>query len=199
MNFNKQLSGYRSTIERFFANFCNIFKRFNSKSNTRITKEKTYNIQLKLAILVYNIKNFVEKNNVVESSYFKLWMEENFDFFNDTNDFESMVNNTPRILYKKENIIHMKDIQNDTLNKFLSENNCENLKINTKMEIDKSHEVDNDDVYEIQYIIQHRIVNDQLEYEVKWRNYKKQVNSWVKDNDFLSKEILNQYWSTINE
>ncbi|KAI8878746.1 hypothetical protein K501DRAFT_143936, partial [Backusella circina FSU 941] len=51
--------------------------------------------------------------------------------------------------------------------------------------------------YEVQYIIRHRVINDQFEYEVKWRNYKKQLNSWVKENDFNSEEILRNYWNSI--
>ncbi|KAI8878747.1 hypothetical protein K501DRAFT_145387, partial [Backusella circina FSU 941] len=79
-NFNKQLGSYRSTIETFFANFSNIFGRFSHKAKTRVTKDKTYNIQLKLSIVLYNIKKFVEKNKIEERDYYRLWMEENFDF-----------------------------------------------------------------------------------------------------------------------
>ncbi|KAI8989613.1 hypothetical protein BDB01DRAFT_833700 [Pilobolus umbonatus] len=55
------------------------------------------------------------------------------------------------------------------------------------------------DLYEIQYIIKHRkINNNEIEYEVKWRNYKKQYNSWVKESDFQSDDIIKKYWKTIN-
>lgn len=41
-------------------------------------------------------------------------------------------------------------------------------------------------------------MNDEIEYEVKWRNYKKQYNSWVKEGDFQSDDIIKKYWNTIN-
>lgn len=62
----------------------------------------------------------------------------------------------------------------------------------------EDNNTNNKDLYEIQYIIKHRMMNDEIEYEVKWRNYKKQYNSWVKEGDFQSDDIIKKYWNTIN-
>lgn len=199
LNFNKQLGSYRSTIETFFANFSHTFKKFSHKSNSRITKERTYNVQLKLSLVLYNIKNFVKKNNVEEKPYHKLWLEQDFDFFDYVKDFNTSPKSA-KTIYKKENITNMKNLQDDILNKILSDNN---LKINmnkNKMQIDieDNNTNNNNDLYEIQYIIKHRMINDKKEYEVKWRNYKKQYNSWVKEDDFQSDDIIKKYWNTIN-
>lgn len=199
LNFNKQLGSYRSTIETFFAKFSNIFKRFSYKANARITKEKTYNIQIKLALVLFNIKNFVENNNIEEKSYYKLWMEKDFDFFDTIKDF-NIETKSIKAVYKKENIMNMKSLQDDLLNKLLSDNNFKISLTKNKMQIDNDDNNTSTDknVYEIQYIIQHRKINNEYEYEVKWRNYKKQVNSWIKESDFQTKDILKNYWDSIN-
>lgn len=197
-NFNKQLGSYRSTIETFFATFSNTFKRFGNRSNTRITKEKTYNIQIKLAILLYNIKHFVEKNNIEEKPYHRLWLEESFDFFNSVDRF-NLCENKPKTIYKKEDIQNMRSIQTDAINKILSDGNFRNDIRKNKMQIDDNNDDKNDEkIYEIQYIIRHREVENGYEYEVKWRNYKKQMNSWLHENNFESTEIITNYWNSIN-
>lgn len=198
LNFNKQLGSYRSTIETFFANFSHIFKKFSHKSNSRITKERTYNAQLKLSLVLYNIKNFVKKNNVEEKPYHKLWLEQDFDFFDYIKDF-NISPKSAKTIYKKENIINMKSLQDDILNKILSDNNLKISMNKNEMQIDREdNNTNNKDLYEIQYIIKHRMMNDEIEYEVKWRNYKKQYNSWVKEGDFQSDDIIKKYWNTIN-
>lgn len=196
INFNKQLGCYRNNIETFFANFSNIFKRYHNSSKIRVTKERTYNIQLKLSIVLYNIKHFVEMNKIEEKNYYKLWLDDNFDFYTHLSSFNTISDLTPVANYKKECINEMNNLQNDFLNLVLNENKNTLKGKKNKMQID--HENVKDDNFEIQYIIQHRELEDHtFEYEVKWRNYRKQYNSWVNQKDFLSTEIIDNYWNTI--
>lgn len=51
--------------------------------------------------------------------------------------------------------------------------------------------------YEIQYIIKHKKLYNKYEYLVKWKNYSKDYNSWVKEADFIEKDIINEYWKSI--
>lgn len=196
LNFNQQFGSYRNTIETYFANFSKIFKRFSYSANVRITKNRTYNIQLKLALVLYNIKLFVEKNSIEEKEYYKLWLQENFDFFNNFGDF-SVSDHSDKVMYKKENIINIKSIQDDLLNKILCDNNSCNVLKKNKMEIDNNNIKEDSKDYEVQYIIQHKKIDGKYKYEVKWRNYRKQLNSWVDEEDFNSKNIIDDYWKTI--
>ena len=195
LNFNKQLSGYRSTIEAFFGNFSNTFSRFGPRANVRITKERTFNIQLKLSCLLFNIKKFVELNKIDEKSYYKLWMEENFDFFNNVDSFNNIIN-APKTLYKKENITNMKSKQKEKLDQLLAEGNMKRNSQKTKMIVD-DEQLNDPEEFEIQYIVSHKEVNENIEYYVKWRNYSKSYNSWVKDTDFNNKEIIDKYWKSL--
>ncbi|KAI8063943.1 hypothetical protein BDF21DRAFT_427840 [Thamnidium elegans] len=55
-----------------------------------------------------------------------------------------------------------------------------------------------EEVYEVQYIVKHKKVLNNYEYYVKWRNYGKEKNSWVKDTDFFETKIISEYWSSIS-
>ncbi|KAI8968838.1 hypothetical protein BDB01DRAFT_732678 [Pilobolus umbonatus] len=180
-------------------NFCFPIKK--DKKINLTEEELNFNKQLGSYRILYNIKNFVKKNNVEEKPYHKLWLEQDFDFFDSIKDF-NIEPKSNKTIYKKENITKMKNLQDDLLNKILSDNNLKNSMNKNKMQIDidiDDNSANDKDLYEIQYIIKHRkINNNEIEYEVKWRNYKKQYNSWVKESDFQSDDIIKKYWKTIN-
>jgi hypothetical protein len=89
--------------------------------------------------------------------------------------------------------------------------NIKNLEINNEDNIMESSNIldkeilNNENVkeklYEVQYIITHKIneLTNEKEYFVKWKKYNKKYNSWVKEKDFLQKQILNNYNSSIME
>ncbi|KAI8968143.1 hypothetical protein BDB01DRAFT_691556, partial [Pilobolus umbonatus] len=78
--FNNNLAGYRSRVETYFSEISKTFKRFDPYRNIRITKLKTYNLQLKLVCLLLNIKNFIKIGNIEPTELHKKWEEDNFDF-----------------------------------------------------------------------------------------------------------------------
>jgi hypothetical protein len=63
--------------------------------------------------------------------------------------------------------------------------------------MDETNSKEND-YYEVAYIIEHKInLNGSKEYFIKWKGYNKRSNSWVKEIDFSSRDIIDQYWKTI--
>ena len=57
-----------------------------------------------------------------------------------------------------------------------------------------SYENDNvDDMYEIQKIINHKIENNQLFLQVKFKNYDNRFNRYIKLDDFSKSDMLNTY------
>jgi hypothetical protein len=52
-------------------------------------------------------------------------------------------------------------------------------------------------LYEIQYIIKHRGTVEDREFYVKWKKYSKDQNSWVKEIDFVKKDIIDDYWDSL--
>lgn len=213
LNYNKQLGSFRSSIESYFANFGKKFKRFDAQHKVRITDNELYNIQLKLAIVLSNIKEFTDLANIKETNYYKKWMDVDYDYIftglnigRNTEDLNDLTNKTK---YKLENMNNIKNHQNNILNGLVSAINNDNdiimsdniinkfpdLSKNSKNNIENRSE--NDKTYEIQYIIKHKGSTENRQFFVKWRNYNKEHNSWVKECDFVEKDIIDRYWRTI--
>ncbi|KAI7872637.1 hypothetical protein K492DRAFT_116547, partial [Lichtheimia hyalospora FSU 10163] len=79
-HFNGMLSGFRSKIETYFAELGNIFQRFNGKMKIRITDKKIYNLQLKLAVVLLNIKYFQELFPISNVNHYGKWRITNFEY-----------------------------------------------------------------------------------------------------------------------
>lgn len=199
--FNKQLGGYRSDIETYFADLAGIFKRFYPQNNVRVTKLKTYNIQLKLACLFMNIKKFTELGNITPNDLHKKWINDGFDFPN-----KKRINiESSSVSFKLENIEKIGNYHNEAILKILHDNSYEHTNVETNIiDVNTEDLIMNDldvgnKVFEVSYIIKHKNNNDgSKEYFVKWKGYNKSNNSWVKKADFTSKDIINDYWNSIS-
>jgi hypothetical protein len=191
--FNEELGGFRSKIEKYFAELGSLFVRFNGQNKVRITDNKTYNIQLKLAVVLLNIKYFTELFGIGENAHYSKWKNEKYDYFYPQN---KELNNeiSLKTRYKIDNIIDIKSLQTQYINN-LSVGNVVNN--NDVMEEDIVVDT-NENNYEVQYIIKHRKYKDSFEYFIKWKNYSKEQNSWVKECDFTYKDLIINYWKSIN-
>ncbi|GAA5806658.1 hypothetical protein MFLAVUS_000004 [Mucor flavus] len=78
--FNRYIGGFRSTIESYFSFLGSTFKRFSGQNNIRVTKLKTYNVQLRLACLLLNIKQFSEVSNLNFNEKYSSWTRKSFDY-----------------------------------------------------------------------------------------------------------------------
>src|SRR5690606_17157235 len=78
--YNKMHSGKRSEIESFFATLSNTMKKFGPNTQSKCSDLKVYNLQYKLAILLLNVKKFVEKFNIPVMGHHKQWLDDKFDF-----------------------------------------------------------------------------------------------------------------------
>lgn len=194
--FNKQLGGYRSRIETYFSSISKTFKRFDPHKNIRITKLKTYNLQLKLACLLLNIKIFTELGNIEPTFLHKKWANDDFDF---PEENINIVSNT--VSFKLENIKRIRDFQNDMILKIqFSDGNKKLNDKTTNIDNDINMEQDCNNNYEVSYIVKHKKDEDRnIEYFVKWKKYDKKHNSWVKECDFNSQDLINMYWDSLTD
>ncbi|CAO3651487.1 unnamed protein product [Mucor hiemalis] len=165
--FNDTFGSFRSSIENVFGKLQNKFKRFDNTTTTlKIGDIKIYNLQFKLACLLYNIKKFTEKENILSQSHHMLWTQSDFNYPNPNKIIENEViytfesfrinNMLNKQRYFMENIIGIND---NTLN--------------DEMEQD-------DNIYDVEYIINHRKYKNRIKYLVKWKNYDETQNSWKK-------------------
>jgi hypothetical protein len=194
IKFNDILGGFRSKIESYFAELGSVFKRFSGQTKVRVTESKIYNIQLKLAIVLLNIKYFKELFNLEEVNHYNKWRIDNFDY-SYSNNIELNLDVSLKTKYKVEEINNIKNVQLDFINKLkIRDKNNSTLYMD---KCDESMDIE-EEVYEVQYIIKHKKVLSNFEYYVKWRNYGKEKNSWVKDTDFTETTIITEYWSSIS-
>lgn len=115
IEFNKMFGSYRSKIETIFADIGNKFNKFdNTKTVTKTTNIKGFNLQFKVACLLINIKKFIEKYNIEINEHIKLWKNDEFDFIyknsleDDDTDFEE--------IYYNENYNDITNAQDKLLN-----------------------------------------------------------------------------------
>lgn len=53
--------------------------------------------------------------------------------------------------------------------------------------------VNSDNMYEVEKIMNHRIVNGKMSFLVRWKNYSSKHDSWVTQSDLNCEEILKAY------
>jgi hypothetical protein len=68
-----------------------------------------------------------------------------------------------------------------------------------KIKVVPPPEEDETEHYEVEKILKHRrsTSTKQLEYFVKWKNHPQSENSWVKESNFNTMEIISDYWKNL--
>ena len=94
---------------------------------------------------------------------------------------------------KDESNIDFPEYKNPTRKRKKRSKNKEQLDIHNIRNVDKD-----EGIYEIEYIVNHKIIDKQYKFLVKWKNYDNKENSWVKENDFIEKEIIKDYFQKNN-
>ncbi|CAO3618572.1 unnamed protein product [Mucor hiemalis] len=200
VSYNNQFGSFRSTMEKTFSDLGLIFKRLNNKRSFLTTNINIYNIQLKIASVLLNIKRYVSINNIDHNDFHSYWVDDNFDFkykhdyINNIEDHVLLLKLNERI----NNLDKMKLLQQQFLGLELS--NTSNIKNNVSysnegMDIETS--IENNKSYEVETILDHKglIVQDSY-YLVKWKNYSNEDNSWEHYSRFNNFECINMYWNS---
>jgi hypothetical protein len=68
-----------------------------------------------------------------------------------------------------------------------------------KIKVVPPPEEDDTEHYEVEKILKHRSAASSklLDYFVKWKNHPQSENSWVKESNFNTMEIINDYWKNL--
>jgi hypothetical protein len=88
--FNDAFGGFRSKIETKFSELGSTFQRYdNGSSNPHVTDITVYNLQIRLAFLLLNMKNFLQIFSFIEChEYHSFWLQDNFDYPSDHRELE---------------------------------------------------------------------------------------------------------------
>ena len=64
----------------------------------------------------------------------------------------------------------------------------------SRLKLTNVTELDQDNVFEVEKIVDHKIINGRLSYFVKWKGYKDEDNTWEPEDHFLQTECIEDYW-----
>lgn len=107
IHYNSNLIEFHNGGNRTINNVEKLFKILDDKNYIKNSDPKEYNLQLKICILLYNIKLFVDKYNITEQSHHKLWADRNFDFFT-TKITNNIINKENINIYQQNDILKKK-------------------------------------------------------------------------------------------
>ncbi len=68
----------------------------------------------------------------------------------------------------------------------------------SKLKVVESNE-DSDTVFEIEKILDHKIINNEKHFLIKWKNYDPSENSWEREDNITSKRTINKYFKDLNK
>ncbi|KAI9241991.1 MAG: hypothetical protein BYD32DRAFT_363292 [Podila humilis] len=78
-NFNSMFGGYRSIVENTFSKLGTAFNKHNNKDPIHVDKKREFNMNLRLCLLLLNIKKFVNMLAIKELPHHQAWTAEAFD------------------------------------------------------------------------------------------------------------------------
>jgi hypothetical protein len=79
-NYNKMFGSFRSQVEAEFGALATIFEKHNNRKPVLVTKIDTYNLQLRLCLLLMNIKKMVALLKIHAEPIHSAWTRDGFDF-----------------------------------------------------------------------------------------------------------------------
>lgn len=193
IEYNEQFGSFRSKIETVFSDISFNFKRLNNKKPIRTTNKTTFNLQLRIASVLLNIKNFVNLGNIKHEEYHSYWLEEDFDYKFDNSDNENIIASLsfPSINERYNNSKTMQELQIQFLQ--LSASSIDNTIVGSNNnddsdDINMNIPIYDENDYEVEKVIEHKgIIIEDSYYLVKWKDYSDTENTWIHYDKFNTK------------
>ncbi|KAF9103377.1 hypothetical protein BGX27_010610 [Mortierella sp. AM989] len=79
-SYNVTFGSFRSQMEALFGDLGSTFQRHNNRTPVLVDKKQTYNLQLKLALLLLNIKRIVALLELPAEPIYASWVQEGFEY-----------------------------------------------------------------------------------------------------------------------
>jgi hypothetical protein len=200
LNYNDQFGGFRSKMEKNFANIGHIFERLNNTKSFITTDINIFNIQMKIASVLLNIKNYIELNKIDIFDFHAYWLNDEFDFeYNDIllDNLNTIKITQPKISERINNLDKMRLLQQQFIG-LQTQNNVHvsqgfNEADNMDMELNNDNNILED--FEVEDILDHKglVIEDSI-YLVKWKNYPDSENQWLHYSRFNEHKIILDYW-----
>ncbi|KAG9065466.1 hypothetical protein KI688_001749 [Linnemannia hyalina] len=86
--YNSTFGSFRSQMESLFADLGSTFEKHNNRAPVLVDKKQTYNLQLKLSLLLLNMKKMVALLAISVEPIHTAWLREGFEYPTTENDVE---------------------------------------------------------------------------------------------------------------
>jgi hypothetical protein len=86
--YNTTFGSFRSQMESLFADLGSTFEKHNNRTPVLVDKKQTYNLQLKLSLLLLNMKKMVALLKISAEPIHTAWLREGFEYPTTENDVE---------------------------------------------------------------------------------------------------------------
>ncbi|KAG2215273.1 hypothetical protein INT45_004092 [Circinella minor] len=107
-HFNNKFGSFRSSIEAQFSMLGSKFERFNNnRAALQISDIKYYNIQFRIACILTNIWQFVDKYDIEVQPYHKLWYGKGFEFPSNKNKLNLVFSNEQKVNTEYNEMVEM--------------------------------------------------------------------------------------------
>lgn len=192
--YNQLFGGFRSAIESRFGEIGHLFRRFQGNSVIRMSDETAFTLQLKLACVLSNMKNFISKMNIQHTEHHTYWMQSCFDYYTGSSQRSSVYDivDILSIEDRRNQKEAMEIIQQQMLSLDLDENADESDDENMQQDDDPDlHE-------EVEHIIKHRLNSrGVMQFKVKWKGFDNRHNRWIDQDAFDAGPMIENYLANI--
>ena len=86
--YNSTFGSFRSQMESLFGDLGSIFEKHNNRAPVLVDQKQTYNLQLKLSLLLLNIKKMVAMLKIPTEPIHTAWLHDGFEYPTTQNDVE---------------------------------------------------------------------------------------------------------------
>jgi hypothetical protein len=84
--YNKTFGSFRSQMESLFADLGKTFEKHNNRAPVLVTKKQTYNLQIKLSLLLLNMKKMVALLKIPTEPIHTAWLHDGFEYPSSQNE-----------------------------------------------------------------------------------------------------------------
>lgn len=137
-NFNSMFGGYRSMVENTFSELGTAFNKHNNKDPIRVDKKKEFNLNIRLCLLLVNIKKFVHMLAIEELPHHQAWTADGFDYPMDKKLIPDLTE-TYTVQNKLEYGVEMLKMQEEFLNMEMDESEGEQGESSTSKRVFVDH------------------------------------------------------------
>ncbi|KAI1288279.1 hypothetical protein EDD11_010017, partial [Mortierella claussenii] len=94
-NYNSMFGSFRSQIESLFGDLGHVFEKHNNRQPVIVDKRQTYNMQLRLSLLLLNVKTMVALLGLQPEPLHLSWTRQGFDYTETNSMLEQPMDDTP--------------------------------------------------------------------------------------------------------